>query len=163
MAVSFIPATREQANGWQKAGRAEGPVAAHQVTPEFLEAFDIDATSGPGREAALFGCLCVASVSCLVTDSERLVLVVDNPSPWSSADGEDAEFGRGLIDGFSWADVTAFYVDGPDADIDVRAASQAVRGLSLNQAWDDNAVIGVLARHDLLWHDVAEWGSAGSH
>jgi hypothetical protein len=159
--LSFVPTTRAEARDWLRAGRAVGPVPAHRVSPEYLEAFGIDSGSADDMETAEFGALYLASVSCLLRGPERTVLIVDTAQAWTSAVDADAEFGLGTLAGFAWADVTAFYVDDEAARDAVSGASAAVAGLSLTDAWEDSDVVNLLATHTLLWHDVAELAWAG--
>ncbi len=163
MTLSFIPATADQAASWAQAGGSEGAVAAHRVTGPYLEAFEIDGTTRDGQETAEYGCLCVASVSCLTMGHDRLVLVADSAASWVPETGDDAEFGVGTLASLAWSDVTSFYMDDPAATADVRAAISAVTGMTVSQAWEDPTVASVVQRHDLLWHDVAEWRGAESH
>lgn len=161
MTLSFVPTTLAEARDWRRAGRAAGPVPAHRVSPEYLDAFGIDSGSADDLETAEFGALYLASVSCLLRGAERTVLIVDTAESWTPAAGEDAEFGLGVLPGFGWADVTAFYVDDPAARDAVGAASVSVGGQSLPEAWENPDVVNLLATHTLLWHDVAELAWAG--
>lgn len=158
MALSFVPVTREELVRWRDADTIEGAVVAHQVSPGFLEGFGVDGSSADAQETSEYGVLYLASVSSLMKYPERIVLVVDSASPWTSESGPDADFGLGTLDGFSWAEVTAFYVDDPAARSDVVAAHEIVQGKTLSQAWETSEVISVLANHTLLWHDVGELG-----
>lgn len=161
MTLSFVPTTFAEARDWLSAGRAAGPVPAHRVSPEYLEAFGIDSGSADDLETAEFGALYLASVSCLLRGAERTVLIVDTAEPWTPGEGEDAEFGLGTLPGFAWADVTAFYVDDPSAQDAVGTASASAAGQSLPDAWENPDVVRLLATHTLLWHDVAELAWAG--
>lgn len=161
MTLSYIPTSREQTDAWQAAGQIDGPVPAHQLSPAYLEAFGIDAACTDDVETAEYGCLYLASVSCLLEHSERVVLVVDAESTWTPVGGRDAESGCGTLDGFSWSQVRSYYLDDAGARDDVATAAAAVRGGTMADAWEDAAVASLLAGHSLLWHDVAEWGNAG--
>ncbi|WP_028708673.1 DUF6912 family protein [Propionicicella superfundia] len=162
MTLSFVPTTLAEARDWSREGRV-GPVPAHRVSPGYLDAFGIDASSADDLETAEFGALYLASVSCLLRGPERVVLVVDTPASWTAAEGTDAEFGLGTLTGFEWGDVTAFYLDEDAARGAVTAAATAVAGRGLADAWEDPAVVSLLAAHTLLWHGVAELGRAASH
>lgn len=163
MTLSFVPTTISDALSWREAGQASAPVAAHQVSAGYLEAFGIDASSADDQETAEFGALYLASLSCLLQRPERFVLVVDTTSNWTDSSGADAEFGLGELAGFRWSEVTAFYVDEPAAQADVAAAHLAIAGKSLTDAWEDDAVVSLLATYTLLWHDVAELPWAQQH
>ena len=156
MTLTFIPTTLDQASAWAQAGRVAGPIAAHQVSPEFIEGFGLDPKSTDDQESAEFGAMYMASVSCLLAGPERVVLVAETPADWTPDDGPDAEFGLGRLQELDWSDVTSFYVDDPAAAGAVGSAHSAVYGMSLAEAWEDSRVISLLSEHTLLWHDVAE-------
>lgn len=156
MTLTFIPTTLDQAGSWAQAGRIAGPIAAHQVSPAFVEAFALDLASADDQESAEFGAMYLASISCLLEAPQRVVLVAKTAAEWEPAPDEDAEFGLGNLLELDWADVTSFYVDDAAAEPAVTAAFEAVRGMSLAQAWENEQVIALLGQHSLLWHDAAE-------
>jgi hypothetical protein len=162
--LTFIPATLAQAARWKGAGAIPGPVLAHRVSPGYVEAFGVDSGSADDQETAEYGALYLASVSCLLgagDHAERFVLVADTAARWVSAEGDEADFGVGELDGLDWRDVRAYYVDEPQAADAVRAAHAAVAGAALPVAWETPEVVALLAGHTLLWHDVAELPTAG--
>ncbi len=156
MTLTFIPTTRDQALAWARAGLVAGPVAAHQVSRTYVDAFGLDLESPDDQESAEFGALYLASVSCLLETPQRVVLVADTAAEWVPVSGAEAEFGLGRLQEVDWADVTSFYVDDAAAVPAVSAAHEAVRGSSLASAWEDDRVIALLSEHTLLWHNVAE-------
>lgn len=156
MTLTFIPTTVDQALAWSQTGTVAGPIAAHQVSPDYVEAFGLDLASADDQESAEFGAMYLASVSCLLVGPERVVLVAQTGAEFTPDSGPDSEFGLGRLAELDFADVTSFYIDDPAAAGAVGVAHSAVEGSTLADAWEDSRVIALLSEHSLLWHDVAE-------
>ena len=58
--------------------------------------------------------------------------------------------------GLRWAQVTAVFADEPGAAPDLEAARALVGGRPLADVVDDEEVVGLVDRWDLLWYAPAE-------
>ena len=70
------------------------------------------------------------------------------------------EFGAVRIDDPAYDAVTALF--GEDANpAQAAAVAVTVQGLTLDEAWESDAVQALLTERDLLWYGPAEWASVG--
>lgn len=143
----FLPASAEDLRGLASAPLAER--VGYAATPALLAALGY----GPDEvEDAGFAAMLSASVAALTRQPYRLVLAAAVPT----VDDLRDDAGACRVPGVTRAQVTALYVDEPEAAPAVAAAHAAVAGMALAEAWDDAAVQALLEAHDLLWYDAAE-------
>ena len=50
--------------------------------------------------------------------------------------------------------ITAWFAD--DDDADSREAAEAVKGMTIDDAWNDVTIQTLIGEHELSWHDVTE-------
>lgn len=143
--VLLVPLTREE---WEqlRAGHTLSSHDAYAPTAALGRTFDLTELEEVERAALL-----VASVASLLRSGERLVATVE-----AAFDAlPDSHLGQAHISGLTMSDVSAYFVDGPEAADAVAAAAKAVHGLDLDAAWERPEVQALL-EHDLLWHGADE-------
>ncbi len=149
MALVFVPVDPDRLADWARGGGLPGPRPGHAVTPGLVAAF-----SPTDPEEAERIALLVASVSCLARSGRRLVAVAEaecRPDP-----AGDADFGEVLVADLPYRAVQSLFTDEPDAP-GLAAAATAAAGGPLARAWEEPAVVALLATADLLWHGSGEW------
>lgn len=103
------------------------------------------------REDAEYAALVLASISGLIEYGRRTVVVAEVPKELIQP-GEDSANGECLLVSCPVDAMTAWFVDAPGVAVPkVRSAA------SIDEAWDLPEVQQLLAEHDLLWNDVAEY------
>jgi hypothetical protein len=146
----FLPLSSGQLHSWAGAGTLPGSHAGYAVTPAMAEAFGLT-----DPEDAEYTALSVASIAGLIAHGERVVAVLTSGFPATSD-----EFGAVRIDDPVYDAVTALF--GEDANpAQAAAVAVTVQGLTLDEAWESDAVQALLTERDLLWYGPAEWASVG--
>ena len=149
----FVPVSRPELAAWASGGPRE-PAVGYAATPAFRAAFGLGA--GEDEEAERTA-LHVAALAALLRTGRRLVAVADAPT--RDRDGDWGEVSTGPL---AWAAVTALFADEAPAAALVASTAAALRGASLEAAWDSPAHDALLEGADLLWHGPTEWVSLAS-
>lgn len=155
--TAFVPVSREQARRLRD-GEDLGGLAGYTPGPALQAAHGL----GPSDdEEAGFVALGYAGLAALLDRRGlRTVLAVDvTPSQVQAA---GSEFGQVALEGVTWAQVTAVFADEPGAAADLDAARALVEGRPLADVVDDEDVVGLVDRWDLLWYGPAELDASGS-
>lgn len=121
---------------------------AYTVTPDLLEELGYTADMA---EDAEYAALVLASIAGLVEFGERVVVVAE-VDPALVEPGEDSPNGECLLTRCPPESMTAWFVDAPGVDL-----PEVRKGAGIDEAWDMPEVQELLAEHDLLWNDVAEY------
>lgn len=153
--AAFVPVSREQALALRR-GDDLGPLTAYAPGPALLQAHGL----GPADdEEAGFVALGYAGLAALLAGPGlRTVLAVDVPA----VDGAGSELCEAGLDGLSWSQVTAVFADEPAAAADLAAARDLVAGRALAEVADDEAVVELVDRWDLLWYAPEELDASGA-
>ncbi|MGI3782279.1 MAG: DUF6912 family protein [Janthinobacterium lividum] len=155
--AAFVPVSREQAVAL-RAGEDLGDLAAYTPGPALQAAHGLSASQD---EEAGFVALGYAGLAALLErPGLRTVLAVDVGGGQVQASG--SEFGQVQLHGLTWAQVSAVFADEPGAAPDLEAARELVAGRSLGEVADDEGVVGLVDRWDLLWYAPAELDASGS-
>lgn len=180
----FIPMDRPTALGVREAGRTDRRLIAHAATGRLISAHGYRPDE---REDADYAAQLYASITGLITaaadgdaddraDGARLVIAADVPiarvrdrttgagpsgrgTGPGADDHQDADYGAVTVEGLDWSDVTAVFVDEPDAGPAVRAARTAIADADdrrLAAVLDLPAVAALTDEHELLWHTPDE-------
>lgn len=154
--AAFLPVSREQALAL-RAGDDLGDLTAYAPGPALQAAHGL----GPkDEEEAGFVALGYAGLAALLANPGlRTVLAVDVGGGQLQASG--SEFGEVRLHGLTWAQVTAVFADEPGAAGDLDAAREVAAGRSLAEVADDEDVVGLVDRWDLLWYAPAELDASG--
>lgn len=153
--AAFVPVTPEQARRLRD-GDDLGPLTAYASGPALREAHGLDASDD---EEAGFVVLGYAGLAALVGhDGPRLVLAADLDGAQVNAAGDD--FGTVEVQGLRWDQVTALFGDEPEARGDLAEARRAVAGRTLPEVAEDEDVVGLVDRWDLLWYAPEELDAA---
>jgi hypothetical protein len=135
-----------------------GDLAAYTPGPALQAAHGLSASED---EEAGFVALGYAGLAALLAQPGlRTVLAVDVGGGQVQASG--SEFGQVQLHGLTWAQVSAVFADEPSAAPDLEAARALVAGRSLAEVADDEDVVGLVDRWDLLWYSPAELDASGS-
>lgn len=155
--AAFVPVSREQAVAL-RGGDDLGDLAAYTPGPALQAAHGL----GPSDlEEAGFVALGYAGLAALLDRSGlRTVLAVDLGGGQMEASG--SEFGQVRVHGLTWAQVSAVFADEPGAAPDLEAARELVAGRPLVDVVDDEDVVGLVDRWDLLWYAPTELDASGS-
>ncbi len=155
--AAFVPVAREQAVAL-RAGDDLGDLPAYTPGPALYTAHGLSASED---EEAGFVALGYAGLAALLArPGLRTVLAVDVGGGQVEASG--SEFGEVRLHGLTWAQVTAVFADEPAAADDLEAAREAAGGRPLADVADDEDVVGLVDRWDLLWYAPAELDASGS-
>jgi len=151
----FVPVAVEQARRLRD-GVDPGPLTAYAAGPELLEAHGL----GPADdEEAGFVTLGYAGLAALLDQpGPRLVLAADVDA--GQVQGPGDEFGQVRLEGLRWAQVSAVFADEPGAADDLEAARRRAAGRPLAAVADDEDVVGLVDRWDLLWYAAQELDAA---
>ncbi|SEQ70654.1 DUF6912 family protein [Microlunatus flavus] len=151
---AFVPLPPEAAR-WLRDGEEPGLLTAYAAGPALREAHGLGASDD---EEAGFVALGYAGLAALLDDAgPRLVLAVDLDAGQVRASGDD--FGTTEVRGLRWGQVTALFGDEPDAAADLAEVRRLVAGRTLAEVADDEDVVGLVDRWDLLWYAPEELDS----
>lgn len=147
----FVPVPRSGAMALRGGGDL-GVLVGFAAGPALREAHGL----GPGEdEEAGFVALGYAGLAALLAHAgPRTVLAADVEA--SQVGGEGSEFGEVSLDGLRWAQVSAVFADEPGAAEDLEAARRLADGRPLADVADDESVVGLVDRWDLLWYAPEE-------
>ena len=137
--------TDQELPGFAATGRM---IAAHGYRPD-------------EREDADYAAQLYASLSGLVdsVDDRRLVVAADVPIARVADGRADVDYGSVLVRGLAWQDVTAVFVDEPEAAAAVISARKAIADSGDQQlaaVLELPAVSALTDDHELLWHTPDE-------
>lgn len=154
---TFVPVSRGQAIAL-RAGDDLGPLTAYAPGTALRQAHGL----GPGdEEEAGFVALGYAGLAALLAHPGlRTVLAVE--VGYGQVDGAGDEFGEVEVHALGWAQVTAVFADEPAAAPDLEAARGVADGRALPEVADDEEVVGLVDRWDLLWYAPEELDASGS-
>ncbi|MGB3953821.1 MAG: hypothetical protein WBL05_00805 [Brooklawnia sp.] len=145
-----VPVTAEQAGLVAEGRTMPGPLQVFTVTRDLMDTFGLQ----PGdEEQAEFAALLLAGLWSLREYGKRLVLIAKVNQAGLRPGAEQANGGQ-LLGELPAAAVEAWFAD--EAATPVAAAVGAIRGLSLDEAWEAPEVHDLHAHYDLLWHSVVE-------
>ncbi|MGO4955757.1 DUF6912 family protein [Luteococcus sp. Sow4_B9] len=148
--LALIPVGLEQVRQLCRDGQVPD-AQAFMVNAALLEALDLDA--GDDEEAE-FGCMVLASVWGLAHQGMRVVLAAQVRAAQVQP-GAEAHNGGITVTGVGLRQVQSYFAD-EDGQPLLQQAVAAARGLSLDDAWETDAVQELVQRADLLWHGVEE-------
>lgn len=155
--AAFVPVTREQA-GALRAGEDLGTLAAYAPGPALRQAHGLAPSAD---EEAGFVALGYAGLAALLLrPGRRTVLAVDVGG--AQVEASQSEFGQVRLHDLTWAQVSAVFADEPGSAPDLEAARELVAGRALADVADDEDVVGLVDRWDLLWYAPAELDASGS-
>ncbi len=143
--VLLVPLNRDE---WAtlQAGHTLSSHVAFAPTAALGQTFELEDLEEVERAALL-----VASVASLLTSGERLVASVEAAFDVVA----DSHVGEAKVAGLTMGDVSAYFIDAPEAAPALAAAVKASVGLDLDAAWELPEVQALL-EHDLLWHGATE-------
>ncbi len=151
----FVPVGVEDARRLRD-GADLGTLTAYAPGPDLLEAHGLEASDD---EEAGFVALGYAGLAALLDHpGPRLVLAADVGT--AQIDGPGDEFGRVRVDGLRWMQVSAVFADEPAAADDLEAARRQAAGRPLAAVADDEDMVGLVDRWDLLWYAAQELDAA---
>lgn len=148
----FVPLSHEDLAAWVATDCYHG--VAFAATPTFLDAFGLTDADDEDADLTLAS---IASIQGLLTYGLRLVAVAEVSQVASL---QPADLGTVTIQA-RWSSVTSLFVDEPESFDAVAAATKAIAGLSLSQAWDEPVIQRLVSDIDLLWHGPDEWQHLG--
>lgn len=82
-----------------------------------------------------------------------MVLVAHVP-PEQITDHEEVDNGGVTLTHLEPSQITAWFAD--DDDAHSREAAEAVKGMTIDDAWNDVTIQTLIGEHELSWHDVTE-------
>ena len=144
----FVPLAPADLADWATSGKRD--VTGFAATPVFLETFDLSAHDIEDADLTL---LEVAGIAGLLTHGDRLVAVCEAPA----AGAEPAEFGAVVAERVRWSAVESLFTDDEAGAARAASVAEALAGVELDEAWDDDAVTDLLRGTELLWHGSSEW------
>ena len=145
--IVFVPASAAGARAMVQ--HVSEQVQAFTVTDELRAILDVDGDEEQTERAAMI----IASVQGLARYGRRLVLVAHVP-PSVMGDNEEHANGAVTLTQLDPKQITAWF---SDETLDVTAeAAEAVRGMIIDDAWNDVLVQSLLVEHEMLWHDITE-------
>ena len=145
--IVFVPASAAEARAMVQ--HVSEQVQAFTVTDELRAILDVDGDEEQTERAAMI----IASVQGLARYGRRLVLVAHVP-PSVMGDNEEHANGGVTLTQLDAKQITAWF---SDETLDVTAeAAEAVRGMIIDDAWNDVLVQSLLVEHEMLWHDITE-------
>lgn len=124
---------------------------AHTVTPELMEALGYQSDQ---TEEAEYAAMVLASVAALSQFGQRLVLVAE-PESSLVRTVPGGTNGECIVAAVPRSAITCWFSESDD--VDPTAAADAARRLSIDQAWELDAVSELVQGHQLLWNDVVEY------
>ncbi len=144
----FVPLAPADLADWATSGKRD--VTGFAATPVFLETFDLSAHDIEDADLTL---LEVAGIAGLLTHGVRLVAVCEA----TAAGAEPAEFGAVVAERVRWSAVESLFTDDEAGAARAASVAEALAGVELDEAWDDDAVTDLLRGTELLWHGSSEW------
>ena len=142
----FIPTSAERAH--QLVAAPGKQVTAFTVTEELQSILDVTDPEETEHAAMVIG-----SVWGLTHTGRRLVLVAHVPSE-QITDHEEVDNGGVTLTHLEPSQITAWFAD--DDDAHSREAAEAVKGMTIDDAWNDVTIQTLIGEHELSWHDVTE-------
>jgi hypothetical protein len=158
----FIPLSRQDAETARQDGARDGDLGAFAATAQLMAAHDYRSDE---REDADYAAQLYASLAGLAAfeDDRRLVLAADVPIARVHDATDELDYGAIRVGGLTWSDVTAVFVDEPEAVEAVQSARKAIRDLAtatsrprLEQILQLAEVTALTEAHELLWHTPDE-------
>jgi hypothetical protein len=149
--VAYVPVSREQAAAL-RAGDDLGTLTACTPGPALQEAHGL----GPADDEEVgFVALGYAGLAALLQrPGPRTVLAAEVQDAQVRDTG--SEFGEVGLTGLRWAQVSAVFADEPAAAADLEAARALAAGRSLAEVAEDEEVVDLVDRWDLLWYAPEE-------
>lgn len=144
--IVFIPTDAEHAR--RLVAEPGTDVTAFTVTDGLKAVLDVTDPEETEHAAMVIG-----SVWGLTRTGRRLVLVAHVPSD-RLGDHAEADNGAVRLSSVEPSRITAWFSD--DDDSVSAQAAQAVKGMVIDDAWNDVAVQSLIAEHELSWHDITE-------
>lgn len=144
--IVFIPTSAERAH--QLVAAPGKQVTAFTVTEELQSILDVTDPEETEHAAMVIG-----SVWGLTHTGRRLVLVAHVPSE-QITDHEEVDNGGVTLTHLEPSQITAWFAD--DDDAHSREAAEAVKGMTIDDAWNDVTIQTLIGEHELSWHDVTE-------
>ncbi|MGK2308426.1 DUF6912 family protein [Cutibacterium sp. V947] len=144
--IVFIPTNAQRARELVAAPGEQ--VTAFTVTEELRSILDVTDPEETEHAAMVIG-----SVWGLTHTGRRLVLVAHVPAE-QIADHEEVDNGGVTLTRLEPSQITAWFAD--DDDADSKGAAAAVRGMVIDDAWNDVAIQTLIGEHGLSWHDITE-------
>ncbi|WP_439957157.1 DUF6912 family protein, partial [Listeria monocytogenes] len=95
----------------------------------------------------------IGSVWGLTHTCRRLVLVARVPAE-QITDHAEVDNGGVTLTHLEPSQITAWFAD--DDDAHARGAAEAVKGMTIDDAWNDVTSQTLIGEHELSWHDVTE-------
>lgn len=154
--LTFLPVSRAEAASLASGAAVPGPRPAFAATDAL---FITQGLAPHDEEEGEYAAMVLASVWGLAHYGERVVLVAELPPGLvAEPDPDDVEADNGgvSVDSVPADAVVSWFDDEPEAADAVRAAAEAARGLSVDEAWDLPPVQALVTGHDLLWHAAGE-------
>ena len=147
----FVPVSHDRAAALRGGGDL-GVTAAHAVGPALRQAHGL----GPADdEEGGFVALGYAGLTALLDHpGPRLVLAADVDA--GQVSGPVGSFGEVGVRGLRWDQVTAVFADEPSAAGELEAARSLAGGRPLSEVADDEDVVALVDRWDLLWFAPSE-------
>ena len=146
MTALFVPVALERARALRD-GEDLGALPAYAAGRELREAHGLGESDD---EEAGFVALGYAGLAALLDDAgPRVVLAAEAGTAQVRPLGGD--FGEVEVVGLRWNQVTALFSDEPEADVDLAEARRLSAGRTLADLADDDALVGLVDRWDLLW------------
>lgn len=149
--TAYVPVAHEQATAL-RGGDGLGTLVAYAAGAALREAHGL----GPADdEEAGFVALGYAGLAALLARTGlRTVLAVDVGT--DQVEGGGSEFGEVAVSGLRWAQVAAVFADEPGAAADLETARSQAGGRGLADLAEDEAVVELVDRWDLLWYAPEE-------
>ena len=149
--TAYVPVAHEQAVAL-RGGDDLGTLVAYAPGTALRQAHGL----GPAEdEEAGFVALGYAGLAALLArPGLRTVLAVDLGT--DQVDGGGSEFGEVTVTGLRWTQVAAVFADEPGAADDLEAARAQAGGRVLADVAEDEAVVELVDRWDLLWYAPEE-------
>ncbi|MDO4412085.1 hypothetical protein [Cutibacterium sp.] len=144
--IVFIPTSAKRAHELVTAPGKQ--VTAFTVNKELRSILDVTDPEETEHAAMVIG-----SVWGLAHTGRRLVLVAHVPAE-QITDHEEVDNGGVTLTRLEPSNVTAWFAD--DDDADSRVAAAAVKGMTIDDAWNDVTVQTLIGEHELSWHDITE-------
>lgn len=153
--TAYVPVSHEQATAL-RAGTDLGDLTAHAPGAALREAHGL---RDADEEEAGFVALGYAGLAALLAGPGLRTVLAADVDP-AQLDGSGNDVGEVVVHGLRWSQVTAVFADEPGAAADLDAARGLVAGRPLVDVADDEDVVGLVDRWDLLWYAPEELDAA---